>query len=88
MDKAEKKAKKVLTETIDDIHTIAKALLEYETLDGKEVAALLKGETIREDEIVEVDDDTGETVARTKKPKTGRSSLPVTKPAIESNTDD
>lgn len=87
IDKAEKKAKKILTDKIEDLHTIAKALLDYETLDGKEVAALLKGETIREDEVVEVDNETGEKTTRTKKPKTRRSLLPITKPAIEGKTD-
>ncbi len=37
-------AKKVLTERIDDLHTIAKGLLEFETLSGDEISGLLKGE--------------------------------------------
>jgi cell division protease FtsH len=36
-------AKRILTERIEDLHTLAKALLEYETLTGDEVIALLKG---------------------------------------------
>ena len=43
---AEKRARKILTEHLDDLHTLAKALLEYETLSGEEVRALLRGEPI------------------------------------------
>ena len=32
VEEAEKKARKILTENIKDLHTIAKGLLEYETL--------------------------------------------------------
>ncbi|MDO9125734.1 MAG: ATP-dependent zinc metalloprotease FtsH, partial [Parvibaculum sp.] len=37
-------AKQVLTDHIDELHTIAKGLLEYETLSGDEIINLLKGE--------------------------------------------
>jgi cell division protease FtsH len=36
-------AKRILTEKLDDLHTLAKALLEYETLSGDEVIGALKG---------------------------------------------
>jgi cell division protease FtsH len=39
-------ARKILTAHLNDLHKIAKALLEYETLSGDEVAALLRGETL------------------------------------------
>ncbi|MAZ33702.1 MULTISPECIES: ATP-dependent zinc metalloprotease FtsH [Thalassospira] len=39
-------AKRVLTEHLDDLHVLAKGLLEYETLSGKEIEALLRGEEI------------------------------------------
>ncbi|TNE61933.1 MAG: ATP-dependent metallopeptidase FtsH/Yme1/Tma family protein [Alphaproteobacteria bacterium] len=42
------RAKKVLTDHVDDLHIIAKALLEYETLTGDEIKALIKGEAIRQ----------------------------------------
>ena len=38
------KAKQILTDRIDDLHTLAKGLLEYETLTGEEIKALLRGE--------------------------------------------
>ncbi len=36
-------AKRILTEKIDDLHTLAKALMEYETLSGDEIINALKG---------------------------------------------
>ncbi len=36
-------ARKVISENIDDLHTVARGLLEYETLSGKEIKDLLNG---------------------------------------------
>ena len=36
-------AKRILTERIEDLHTLAKALLEYETLSGDEIVNAMKG---------------------------------------------
>ena len=36
-------ARRILTEKLDDLHTLAKALLEYETLSGDEIINALKG---------------------------------------------
>ena len=44
----EKKARQVLTEHLEDLHKVAKALLEYETLNGEEVLALMRNEPIRQ----------------------------------------
>ena len=46
VEKAQAKARKIVTEHMDDLHALAGALLEYETLSGEEVRALLKGEPI------------------------------------------
>ena len=43
---AEERARTVLRERLDDLHTIAKALLEFETLSGDEVRGLMRGEPI------------------------------------------
>jgi cell division protease FtsH len=43
------KAREILTEKIDDLHIIGRALLEFETLSGDEIKALLRGETIFRD---------------------------------------
>jgi cell division protease FtsH len=37
---------KILTDNLDQLHTLANGLLEYETLSGDEIQALLRGETI------------------------------------------
>ena len=36
-------ARRILGEKIDDLHTLAKALLEFETLSGEEITGVLKG---------------------------------------------
>jgi cell division protease FtsH len=41
VDEGYKKAKKILTEKIDDLHRLAKALLTYETLTGNEIEDLI-----------------------------------------------
>lgn len=52
------RAKKVLNDNLKDLHTLAKALLEYEMLSGDEIKAVLKGEKIHRD------DDRDETPAK------------------------
>ena len=41
VDKGYERARKILTEKIDDLHKLAKALLTYETLSGKEIESLI-----------------------------------------------
>ncbi len=43
---AEKRAKKILTENLQELHQLAEGLLEHETLSGDEIQALLRGEEI------------------------------------------
>ena len=52
IDEAEKNARQILTENRENLEVIAQGLLEYETLSGKDVDALLRGE-----EIIRKDDD-------------------------------
>jgi cell division protease FtsH len=47
IDTGESEARRILSEHIADLHKIADALLEYETLSGEEVRALLRGEPIK-----------------------------------------
>ncbi len=54
IEEAEKAARKILTECSDDLETIAQALLEYETLSGDEVNALLRGESIVRSEDMDI----------------------------------
>ncbi|MDX2307459.1 MAG: ATP-dependent zinc metalloprotease FtsH [Hyphomicrobium sp.] len=42
----EQKARKILHDNIDALHRVAKGLLEFETLNGEEVQALMRGETV------------------------------------------
>ena len=42
----EQKARQILNDKMDALHRVAKGLLEYETLSGEEVQALLRGESI------------------------------------------
>ncbi len=46
VEEALEKARRILTDNLDDLHKIAGALLEYETLSGDEINALMRGETI------------------------------------------
>ncbi len=43
-------ARRILTEKIEDLHTLGKALLEYETLSGEEINGVLKGVAPKRDE--------------------------------------
>jgi len=47
IDEGETLARRILTEQLEDLHKVAAALLEYETLSGEEVKALLRGEPVR-----------------------------------------
>jgi len=49
VDEAYARARKILKDNMDDLHTLAKALLEYELLSGDEIKALLRGEAIIRD---------------------------------------
>ena len=66
IDEAEAKAREILSRRIEDLHVLAKALLEYETLSGEEVGRVLKGDQINRDE------------PGTKKSEKPASSVPVT----------
>jgi cell division protease FtsH len=44
VDESYSTARQILTDKIDDLHCLAKGLLEYETLSGDEIKALLRGE--------------------------------------------
>ena len=46
VEEAHAKATDIISRQIGDLHTIAKALLEYESLSGEEIQALLRGESI------------------------------------------
>jgi cell division protease FtsH len=53
VEEAYEKARTILTDNLGDLHKIAQALLEYETLSGDEMMALLRGEKIARETQVE-----------------------------------
>ena len=68
VDEAYDKAKKILTDQLDDLHTLAKALLEYELLSGDEIKDLLAGKPIIRDRD---DDEPKDTTPRPSVPSGG-----------------
>ena len=70
IDEAEMTARKILTKDRDQLEIIAKALLEYETLNGEEVDALLRGESIIRPE---EEDPSGEGGRKASVPTSGKS---------------
>jgi cell division protease FtsH len=72
----ESTARRILTEKVDKLHAVAKALLDLETISGEEVQAVMRG-----DEIVrKPDDDGSKGPAGSTVPSTGRSPRPREEP--------
>ncbi len=69
VDEAYQRATDILNKNLDDLHTLGKGLLEYETLSGEEINDLLAGKEIHKDFDDEDDTDTKPT-----------GSVPTTKP--------
>jgi cell division protease FtsH len=74
IEQGEATARRVLTEEIDGLHRVSKALLEYETLNGEEIAAILRGETITRP-------DASEPPPSAKAPTGRRGSVPTSGPS-------
>ena len=53
------KAEKMLKDNIDQLHALAKALLDYETLSGDEIHAVLRGEKLDKDRLLHSDRPSG-----------------------------
>jgi cell division protease FtsH len=47
VEEGERTAREILSARVDDLHAMAKALMEYETLSGEEAKAVIRGERIR-----------------------------------------
>ena len=71
---AETKARKILTENMNDLHIIAKGLLEYETLTGDEIKNLLKGIKPKRDD--DLSDDADKPSDDAKKSPSNKGPLP------------
>jgi len=79
VEEGDKAARKILTDDRDKLETIAQALLEFETLTGEEIKALLRGEEV-------VRKDPAQSSGRRER----RSSVPTTAPAedtVEATSD-
>jgi cell division protease FtsH len=59
VDEGYQKAESIIRDNLDDLHTIANGLLEYETLSGDEIEALLKGDPPHRPEPTDADSGTG-----------------------------
>ena len=57
VDEGYNQAKKILTEKIDDLHKIAKALITYETLTGEEIENIINKNIYPKDKILENPED-------------------------------
>lgn len=76
VDEADVKCRVIIKEHVDELHAIANGLLEYETLTGDDISALMRGETIVRPSVD--DDDETESGARSSVPSSG-----VVKPGPE-----
>jgi cell division protease FtsH len=68
IDKAYAKARRILTENIEELHRLARGLLEHETLSGDEIRTVLRGEPV----IRKVVDEPAPENRRASVPNTGR----------------
>jgi cell division protease FtsH len=73
IEQAEATARRVLVEHMDALHTIAKALLEFETLTGDEVKGLINGEPVSRA-------DDGDNIPRPRSSTGRKTGIPVTNP--------
>jgi cell division protease FtsH len=68
IDNAYAQAKHILTDNIEELHRMARGLLEYETLSGEEIRTVLRGEPV----IRKVNDEPGPDTRRASVPTAGR----------------
>ena len=69
-------ARRILTEKVDKLHAVAKALLDLETISGEEVQAVMRGDDI----VRKSDDDGSKGPAGSTVPSAGRSPRPREEP--------
>ncbi len=73
IDRAYAKAKRMLTENIEELHRLARGLLEHETLSGDEIRTVLRGEPV----IRKVVDEPAPESRRASVPNAGRPASPT-----------
>ncbi len=72
IDRAYAMAKRILTENVEELHRLARGLLEYETLSGDEIRTVLRGEPV----IRKVVDEPAPESRRASVPNSGRPASP------------
>jgi cell division protease FtsH len=77
IDRAYGKARRILTENIEELHRLARGLLEHETLSGDEIRTVLRGEPV----IRKVVDEPAPESLRASVPLAGRPVPPAGGPA-------
>jgi cell division protease FtsH len=77
IDRAYSKARRLLTDNIEELHRLARGLLEHETLTGDEIRTVLRGEPV----IRKVVDEPAPENRRASVPTTGRPAASPTPPA-------
>ncbi|HME20592.1 MAG TPA: ATP-dependent zinc metalloprotease FtsH [Acetobacteraceae bacterium] len=73
IDRAYAKAKRILTENVEELHRLARGLLEHETLSGDEIRTVLRGEPV----IRKVVDEPAPESRRASVPTAGRPASPT-----------
>jgi cell division protease FtsH len=76
IDHAYAKAKRILTENVEELHRLARGLLEHETLTGDEIRTVLRGEPV----IRKVVDEPAPESRRASVPAAGRPAAPTPQP--------
>ncbi|MDI4664896.1 ATP-dependent zinc metalloprotease FtsH [Xanthobacter autotrophicus] len=71
VDEGYEEAKRILTEKYQDLETLARGLLEYETLSGDEIVDLLDGKTPNRESVLEPSNPRGSAIPTTKRPRPG-----------------
>ena len=74
VEEAKTKARKIITDNIDQLHIIAKGLLEYETLTGDEITKVMNGKSLDKSEDDNNGGNDGSSSSITSIPKTGNTS--------------
>jgi len=72
VEEAYARARRIIEDHLDDLHVLAKALLEYETLSGDEIKAVLEGRPIERPDVTEEEKPQAPVRKPTTVPKAGR----------------
>jgi cell division protease FtsH len=71
VDEGYQEARRILTERSQDLESLAKGLLEYETLSGDEIIDLLNGKTPNRESVIDPPNPRGSAIPTAKRPRPG-----------------